>query len=69
MESVQYYKKFNIGDTVYLKTDIEQYKRIVTGYTVRCESIIYLVTLGEDENSHYDFEMSKKQDILTKITN
>ena len=35
---------FNIGDYVYLKTDIDQYKRLVTGYTVRTDGILYLLS-------------------------
>lgn len=60
-----------IGDYVYLKTDIEQYKRIVTGYTVRdsSEKVVYLLSLGTEETSHYECEISKEQDVVLKTTN
>ena len=60
---------YNIGDYVYLKTDIDQHKRIVTGYTVRFNEITYLLSLGEDESTHYELEISDEIDILLKATN
>ena len=60
---------FNIGDYVYLKTDIDQHKRIVTGYTVRFNEVTYLLSLGEDESTHYELEISDEIDILLKSTN
>tara|TARA_R110000824_G_scaffold201352_1_gene385352 strand:+ start:589 stop:792 length:204 start_codon:yes stop_codon:yes gene_type:complete len=62
---------FEIGDYVYLKTDIDQYKRIVTGYTVRddSEKVVYLLSLGEDETSHYTCEISTEIDIMLKTNN
>ena len=59
---------FNIGDYVYLKTDIDQYKRLVTGYTVRFNEVTYLLSLGEDESTHYELEISNEIDILLKAT-
>jgi hypothetical protein len=60
---------FNIGDYVYLKTDIDQYKRIVTGYTVRFSEVTYLLSLGSEETSHYELEISDDIDILLKSLN
>ena len=60
---------FNIGDYVYLKTDIDQYKRLITGYTVRFNEVTYLLSLGEDESTHYELEISDEIDILLKSTN
>lgn len=50
--------KFKIGDTVYLHTDNDQEKRIVTGFKIRATGIIYLLACGADESPHYDFEIS-----------
>ena len=33
--------KFDLGDTVYLKTDPEQLERIVTGFSVKPNSLCY----------------------------
>ena len=59
---------FNIGDYVYLKTDIDQHRRTITGYTVRFNEITYLLSLGEDESTHYELEISDEIDILLKAT-
>tara|TARA_R110000751_G_scaffold192009_1_gene297613 strand:+ start:7625 stop:7927 length:303 start_codon:yes stop_codon:yes gene_type:complete len=60
-----------IGDYVYLKTDVDQYKRIVTGYTVRdnSEKVVYLLSLGTEETSHYKCEISMEEDVVLKTTN
>ena len=60
---------YNIGDYVYLKTDIDQYKRLVTGYTVRTDGILYLLSLGSEETSHHELEISDEIDILLKSMN
>ena len=60
---------FNIGDTVYLKTDIDQHKRMVTGYTVRNDGVVYLLSFGSEETSHYELEISDEMDVLLKATN
>tara|TARA_R110000824_G_scaffold146056_2_gene314721 strand:- start:1322 stop:1519 length:198 start_codon:yes stop_codon:yes gene_type:complete len=60
---------FNIGDYVYLKTDIDQYKRLVTGYTVRTDGVFYLLSLGSEETSHYELEISDEIDVLLKAMN
>ena len=61
--------KFNIGQDVYLKTDTDQHKRIVTGYIVRDFGVVYLITHETDENEHYECEISIEQDILIKTSN
>lgn len=60
---------FKIGDYVYLKTDVDQYKRIVTGYTIRdrSEKVVYLLSLGTEETSHYECEISIDKDILVSV--
>jgi hypothetical protein len=58
--------KFNIGDTVYLKTDTDQNERIVTGLNIRLNSISYALSCGENESYHYEFEISKEKNILKK---
>ena len=60
---------YNIGDYVYLKTDIDQYQRLVTGYTVRMYGTIYILSLGSEETSHHELEISDEIDILLKSMN
>jgi len=55
---------FDIGDSVYLKTDNEQCERLVTGINIRESGISYAVSCGTDESWHYAFEMTKERDIV-----
>lgn len=50
--------KFKIGQIVFLITDPEQSERIITGYIVRPNQIIYYVTFGTLESTHYDIEIA-----------
>jgi hypothetical protein len=62
--------EFNIGDTVYLKTDKDQAKRIVTGINIRPGgTLIYVLTFETRESDHYDFEISETVDVLQTTTN
>ena len=61
--------KFNIGDEVYLRTDVEQHCRLVTGLTIRATSISYDLSCGAFESTHYDFEITVEKDVLKTTTN
>jgi hypothetical protein len=61
--------KFEIEQTVYLKTDIEQKERIVTGFYVRNTSITYGLSCGTEETFHYDFEITVNVNILKRTNN
>lgn len=50
--------KFNIGEIVFLITDENQLQRIVTGFIIRKDSIIYYLSCGSLETSHYYFEIA-----------
>jgi hypothetical protein len=60
--------KYNIGDFVYLITDPDQYKRIVTGINVSFSGIMYEVSFGERETPHYEFELSDQINELIKVS-
>jgi len=60
-------KKFRIAQTVYLTTDKEQEKRIVTAITERQSGFVYELSCGLDISSHYDFEISADEDTLMKV--
>lgn len=59
--------KFNIGETIFLKTDIDQLPRIVIGYTVRAFTIMYDLACGNSSSWHYDIEISKVKSELTSV--
>jgi len=60
--------KFNLGDIVYLKTDIDQRARIVTGIKVRMNDlIIYELSYTDVTTNHYEVEISNEKNILITI--
>ena len=66
---IQLETEYVISDTVYLKTDIDQYPRIITGINIRIGNLIYLLSCGTQESYHYAFELSKDKDIMITTTN
>lgn len=60
--------KFNLGDVVYLITDIEQRPRIVTGIKIRMNDlIIYGLSCIHEETNHYEVEISIEKNILITL--
>lgn len=55
---------YEIGDTVYLKTDRDQQPRIVTGFCVRSTGITVALACGSAESWHYDFEITIEKNVL-----
>lgn len=53
--------EFNIGNSVYLKTDEDQKRRIITGLYVTQNEIIYYLNCGTEETKHYAFELSTEK--------
>jgi hypothetical protein len=46
------------GEVVYLRTDIEQQQRIVTGYVITGNDVLYNLVCGTEDSTHYAFEIS-----------
>ena len=59
--------KFNIGDTVYIKTDVEQSPGIITCIQVNPGDLLYTVSRNSSNGNFYDFELSYDRDILISI--
>ena len=62
---------FNIGDTVYLKTDPGQYPRIVTHVVIyNGGECMYGLVCGNDKTQHYGFEITREinEEILGRFT-
>jgi hypothetical protein len=54
--------EFELGETVYLKTDIEQLKRIVTKIGVQMGGLLtYQLCCGTEDGCHYECEISREQ--------
>lgn len=50
--------KYDIGQIVFLATDENQRARIVTGIIIRPSGIIYYLTCGSEESTHYEIEFT-----------
>lgn len=53
--------KYDIGDEVFLKTDTDQYPRMIISIRVNKYDLVYELTCGTVTSYHYDFEMSKEK--------
>ena len=56
--------KFDIGDFVYLITDIQREKRIVTELVISKSSILYTLASGGYNTEHYDFKITDDINVL-----
>lgn len=57
--------EFEIEEIVYLKTDLDQLPRIVSGLSIRKSGVIsYELSQGSHTSYHYDFEISKEKNSL-----
>lgn len=56
--------KYEIGDTVYLKTDTEQIPRLIYCFVVYRNETLYKVACGTETSEHYDFELSTEKSAL-----
>lgn len=55
---------FKERDFVYLVHDEDQIKRMITGFEISNDNILYLVSSGESVSKHYSYELSKKKIIV-----
>lgn len=56
--------KYNIGQVVFLATDTDQKQRIITGIIVRPNSVIYYLSCGSEETTHYDIEFALEKNYI-----
>ena len=50
--------KYKIGDIVYHITDPNQNARVVIGYNIRSNNIMYTLSLNGNYDNSYEFEIS-----------
>lgn len=61
---------FELGDEVYLKTDTDQEKRIITCILVKPgDKLMYELSYRSSTSNHYDFEFTYQPDVILKTTN
>lgn len=62
--------KFNIGDTVYIKTDVNQTPNIIIAMTIYSDSYhTYKLNSMDNCSDYRDFEISPEKNLLLKIEN
>ena len=59
--------KFNIGDHVYIITDPEQMKGIITAIIISSKDVIYQVSRDTHSERFFDFELSYDKDKLITL--
>lgn len=59
--------KFNIGDHVYIITDIEQQLGVITSIMVTQGDLVYFVSRDNITDRFYDFELSLEENKLIKL--
>ena len=62
-------QNFEIGQIVYLKTDLEQLPRMITGILNRNNYKLYYLSQSTSETTHYDFEISVEVNEIIKMLN
>ena len=50
-----------LGDMVFLKHDPEENARMVTGIVIRPNGVLYQLSMGSTETSHYSVEVTKER--------
>jgi len=59
--------EFEIGEVVYLKTDIDQHQRIVTAIQITASGVLYRLAFGAADTWHYDIEISTEKNVLVAV--
>jgi hypothetical protein len=56
--------KFQLGDIVYLKTDVDQKSRMITKISVSQQGLLYMVVCGTETTDHYEIELSEEKQVV-----
>jgi hypothetical protein len=60
--------KYDIGDIVYLKTDISQKERMITMIGITPGNNVYTLSCGDDSSDHYEIEITDTKDVIKTLT-
>lgn len=59
--------KFNIGDHVYVVTDVEQQIGVIISIMVTQGDLVYFVSRDNATDRFYDFELSSEENKMIKL--
>ena len=68
IDNKEHQLKYNIGDSVYLKTDSDQLERIVTAILIRESSVMFELSQANISSYHFSFEISRDRNVLKVST-
>ena len=61
--------EYDLGEMVYLITDPDQFKRMIIEISFTPNEVSYKLALGDTESWHYEIEIDREPDIVTKTSN
>lgn len=61
--------KYDIGQIVFLITDIDQRERLVVEIMIRQTGVMYNLAHGSHNSWHYEMEMCIEKNVITATTN
>lgn len=64
---MKFESKYDIGQIVYLKTDIDQRERIVQEIKFDYAGALYTIMFGTETSYHYDIELSTQRNIIKAL--
>lgn len=64
---MKFESKYDLGQIVYLKTDIDQRERIITQIKFDPTGCIYKLALCTEETYHFDIEISTQRNIIKAL--
>jgi hypothetical protein len=60
--------KYELGQIVYLKTDVEQFQRIVTMIKACADGgLYYQLSFGKECSDHYEVEITDEKNVEIKV--
>lgn len=59
--------KYELGQRVFLSTDVDQRERIVVGILIRQTGLQFELICGNQSSWHYDFEIAIEKDMVKAI--
>ena len=62
--------KYQLGDKVFLRTDIKQFARMITGIRfISGGSILYDIVIDTESSCHHESELSSERDVILATSN
>jgi len=55
---------FNLGQQVFLKTDVNQNERLITAIQISPNGLLYRLACGNSDSWHFAFEVSIEKNVL-----